>query len=404
MLINPTKKLLIPTSVYTKRIIFNSSHTEFEDDPEDIFGLGGCKRDKRFYARCYRLLELDNDSSQDLVRSQYIKLAKIHHPDSGQAASLKRFQRIDQAYRELMKKFNEEKRQEEKTVGEYGLYYEDKDEQDKTSSTNLDFDIQHTAPQHRQYLSNEGFGFGNPFQRQKQYQKFRAIKATESVIDHTVDKLSAKYETQLAVQDGKNAKKAKKHTTKNAMERLVEDLIAESMAKGDFDNLSGAGKPLPERVIYNPYEDFTTHKMNQILVDGGFAPEWIMLKKDIDKLIETLDEDLIKHCFTFLKKSSIKDYEFCWQKWKSQCECEFQDEIQRINGYIDKYNLVVPMLQSQKFHIGLDKRMGRTWKEVWPKFEKSKVTAAQKVETIKEPKTFSILDKISEFVTNRIKL
>ena len=53
---------------------------------------------------------------------------------------------------------------------------------------------------------------------------------------------------------------------------------------GDFDNLSGAGKPLPERVIYNPYEDFTTHKMNQILVDGGFAPEWIMLKKDIDKM------------------------------------------------------------------------------------------------------------------------
>jgi hypothetical protein len=37
-------------------------------------------------------------------------------------------------------------------------------------------------------------------------------------------------------------------------------------------------------VIYNPYEDFTTHKMNQILADGGFAPEWIMLKKDIDKM------------------------------------------------------------------------------------------------------------------------
>ena len=246
MLINPTQKLLIPTSLYTKRIVFRSSsgHTEFEDDPEDIFGLGGCKRDKRFYARCYRLLELDNDSSQDLVRHQFIKLAKVHHPDTGQAASLKRFQRIEQAYRELMKKFNEEKRKEEKSVGEYGLYYDPEDhdqDPDSGSSKNLEFDIEHTAPQHRQYLSNEGFGFGNPFQRQKQYQKFRAIKATESVIDHTVEKLSAKYETQLAVQDGKNAKKAKKHTTKNAMERLVEDLIAESMAKGDFDNLSGAG-------------------------------------------------------------------------------------------------------------------------------------------------------------------
>ena len=60
--------------------------------------------------------------------------------------------------------------------------------------------------------------------------------------DHTVEKLTSKYETQLAVQDDKNnankindkrnAKKVKKHMTKNAMERLVEDLISESMAKG----------------------------------------------------------------------------------------------------------------------------------------------------------------------------
>ena len=41
----------------------------------------------------------------------------------------------------------------------------------------------------------------------------------------------------------------------------MEDLISESMAKGDFDNLPGAGKPLPQRVIYNPYEDYTTYKV-----------------------------------------------------------------------------------------------------------------------------------------------
>ena len=47
------------------------------------------------------------------------------------------------------------------------------------------------------------------------------------------------------------------------MDRLVEDLIQESMSKGDFDNLSGAGKPLPQRVIYNPYEDYTTYKVKK---------------------------------------------------------------------------------------------------------------------------------------------
>jgi len=28
---------------------------------------------------------------------------------------------------------------------------------------------------------------------------------------------------------------------------VVEDLISESMAKGEFDNLSGSGKPLPKK-------------------------------------------------------------------------------------------------------------------------------------------------------------
>ena len=65
-------------------------------------------------------------------------------------------------------------------------------------------------------------------------------------------------------------KATKKHHTKNAMDRLVEDLIQESMSKGDFDNLSGSGKPLPQRVIYNPYEDFTTYKVLQ--------PRWFELQ------------------------------------------------------------------------------------------------------------------------------
>ena len=259
----------IRTCHYTcKNSSTSSGHSEeFLDDSEDIFGLSNCKRDQRFYARCFRLLDLENDSSQDLVRSQYLKLVKIHHPDSGQAASLKRFQRIDQAYRELITKFAQDKRQEEQN----SLYYQAKDDQgQEESKESLHFDIEHTAPQHRQYLSNEGFGYGNPFQRQKQYQKFRALRAAENVTEHTIEKLTAKYETQLAVQNDKAGKKAKKQATKNAMERLVEDLISESMAKGDFDNLSGAGKPLPERVIYNPYEDFTTHKMNQILGKVNF--------------------------------------------------------------------------------------------------------------------------------------
>ena len=64
------------------------------------------------------------------------------------------------------------------------------------------------------------------------------------------------------------------------MDRLVEDLIAESMAKGEFDNLPGRGKPL----IYsnhNPMVDTATHNLNKILIENGYVPEWVTLQKEI---------------------------------------------------------------------------------------------------------------------------
>lgn len=47
------------------------------------------------------------------------------------------------------------------------------------------------------------------------------------------------------------------------IDRIVEDMIQEAMAKGEFDNLSNAGKPLQDQ-NYNPYVDTVTHKLNQV--------------------------------------------------------------------------------------------------------------------------------------------
>lgn len=61
---------------------------------------------------------------------------------------------------------------------------------------------------------------------------------------------------------------------------MVEDLIQESMQRGDFDNLAGYGKPIDYK-DRNPLLDATTYKINKMLKDEGFAPDWIMLEKDI---------------------------------------------------------------------------------------------------------------------------
>ena len=113
-------------------------------------------------------------------------------------------------------------------------------------------------------MSDNPFGYGPPSQRQKQAQKYKVLRANEAVYEHRVGQLTAQYEDRLATRERNTVKKQQ---TRNQIDRLVEDLIVESMAAGEFDNLEGAGKPLPARVDYNPYMDFTTHKVNQILVE-----------------------------------------------------------------------------------------------------------------------------------------
>ena len=66
------------------------------------------KKDERFYAGCFRTLELDPESSQDLVRRQYIRLVKKYHPDSAQTDSEKEvhihnFHKIDEVSTKLMR-------------------------------------------------------------------------------------------------------------------------------------------------------------------------------------------------------------------------------------------------------------------------------------------------------------
>ena len=66
------------------------------------------------------------------------------------------------------------------------------------------------------------------------------------------------------------------------MDRMVEDMILESMSKGSFENLPGYGKPHKfgdkDR---NPYVDKVTQKLNQILIDDDLKPEWISMQKEI---------------------------------------------------------------------------------------------------------------------------
>jgi len=134
----------------------------------------------------------------------------------------------------------------------------------------------------------------------------------------------------------------------------VEDLIQESMSRGEFSNLKNSGKPLPSHQNINPYVDFITHKLNEVLIDNGFTPEWILLQKEIRGEAEVLRKSLFtdrQYCGPY--PLSVEDIEW------SEKVYTYKQVVDQINKKIAKFNLVVPILNKQMLQISLEKEAQR---------------------------------------------
>ncbi|KAJ0176841.1 hypothetical protein K1T71_008020 [Dendrolimus kikuchii] len=275
----------------------------------------------------YHILNLPLHCKQDEVRKAFLELAKKYHPDSGSPeADMDKFVAVENAFRVLTK---------------HNTGASSNEEVEK-----IVYDIKHTAPQHRQYLSFDGIGYGTPSQRQKQYQQVRAQNAATNVMEHRISKAVASEKTLM-----KKGQYGKKHDikTKYGFDRLVEDLIQESMSKGEFENLSGKGKPLKDQNT-NPYVDFTTHKLNEVLINNGFTPEWITMSKEIDQDIELLKDDM-KSERMYLGPYPLANEDI--PKWDRICKSN-KEIVESINKKINTYNLIVPLINKQKFHVKYD--------------------------------------------------
>lgn len=292
---------------------------------------------KRSLKECYRILDVPEGCSADEVRDSYKTLAKKYHPDSGTTtASATMFMQIDEAYRDLLAHLAKESKKAQTM----------EDDEEKMS--------EYKKPQHRQYLSYEGVGFGTPSQRQRQYVQFRVDRATDQVLDFRKQKLEQQYaENSLIAKDVKHSKKVK---ITQAIERLVEDLIQESMAKGDFNNLSGKGKPL-NKFSSCPHIDPMTHNLNRILIENGYQPEWILLQKEIRETIDKLRQDLVA------ARKKLGDPMTYRQEnqWTETCET-FREDVTKLNKRINDFNLVVPLMSRQMVHFNVDKEISRAQK------------------------------------------
>ncbi|XP_004675412.2 PREDICTED: LOW QUALITY PROTEIN: dnaJ homolog subfamily C member 28 [Condylura cristata] len=271
-------------------------------------------KSKKKIREYYKLLNLEEGCSADDVRESFRKLAKQYHPDGGSGtADSATFIKIEEAYRKVLSHVTEKTSARKNKV-------EEAEEEDQ---------FKYKTPQHRHYLSFEGVGFGTPSQREKQYRQFRADRATEQVMEYQKQKLQRQYfADSLTVKDVRQSKEQK---ITQAIERLVEDLIQESMAKGDFDNLSGKGKPL-KKFSGCSYIDPMTHNLNRILIDNGYQPEWILMQKEIKDTIEQLREAILASRKRLGNPMTPTEQ----KKWSQICE-QFQEDIRKLNKRINDF-------------------------------------------------------------------
>ncbi|XP_078041002.1 dnaJ homolog subfamily C member 28-like isoform X2 [Augochlora pura] len=324
----------------------------------------------------YRSLDVPENCEDEALKLSFVQLAKRYHPDSGSPeASASKFMEIENAYRQIRKARMEQ----------------------KETSTHLpeveEFDIRHTAPQHRHYLTYN-VGVGTYSKREKLYAAHRAQKAVDNVIEHRLKKLQAEERSTLA---GKDKERAKDIKTQFGMDRLVEDLIQDAMKKGEFSNLPGRGKPLKENTnLRNPYVDFVTYKLNEILVENGFTPEWIQLHKEIREETQWLRKQLIEKRNEVGPSPLNNTDKATWNKIIEN----LKSVTKRVNNKIDKYNLLVPILQKQMTHVKLE-NLANEVLSMTPKKKISNRTNCENMNSIFDVKENNegILDILTSFLS-----
>lgn len=302
--------------------------------------LSGGHQRSRSLKESYRLLQLPEEGNTPAqVRQAYLRLAKLYHPDSSSAtADGVLFAQVEEAYRAVLTHQSKVRQKEA-----------EEEEEDEGKSRGA-------ALQHRHYLSFDGVGSGTPSQRERQYRQVRVDRAAEQVLSYRQREHEWAAAGGGALVERDTRQRSRKIKITQAVERLVEDLIQESMARGDFRNLSGAGKPL-SKFAHNPYADPMTHNLNRILIDNGYQPPWVVTQRDIRESAARIRAHLLEGRARLGEQMTPAEQ----TQWEQLC-ASAQEQLLQLNKLVDNYNLIVPMLNMQMVHFSLTRELERAAK------------------------------------------
>ncbi len=135
---------------------------------------------------------------------------------------------------------------------------------------------------------------------------------------------------------------------------VVEQRIQEAMKNGAFDNLPGKGKPL--ELNQNPYLEPGQALAFGLLKNNGFAPEWIERDKEIRQELAAARAEL-RMAWRQIQPNPAADP--LWQA----AVARFEAALPKLNRKIDDFNLLVPIVSSQRPRLRLADELRRAQKE-----------------------------------------
>jgi hypothetical protein len=141
-----------------------------------------------------------------------------------------------------------------------------------------------------------------------------------------------------------------------SLEDLVESQIQDAIAAGAFDNLPGAGKPLPptdgERLAGENWLGF------KVLQNGGMLPEWLGLAREIERDRDELRRIDALHAELVEAGAATGD----WPRFAPgilYAEKCYEERARLLRPKQDRYNMGAPGIRSERPGIWVEFHMER---------------------------------------------
>lgn len=347
-----------------------------------------------------RILKVTDESSTEELKSSYLQLVKIYHPDVEGGSNID-FSRLSQAYDLVRNDISTRETHSQKHLSPEEAAFEAISQwESNLSNTGPSGGLASAKlPQHRKHLEFEGVGFGSQQARQSQYRAFRVERAADRMATYRSDRMWA--ESRKSVDRSKNSDAdAKDHAAYDVIVgyqrsarsgmiqnkshvQLMEEAVEAAMKDWNMSESPYFGKPLSHldspQYSYSP--DPLTYKIQQIVQREGYVPEWIELQGTIDSKYREIFQDLL-HIWNSSKTTHSSwidlhkdqpnaaqtqhiddtnlpsiDYfvpvQLTYQpsmfgsEWNAAID-EFRTEIKALNQLIYRYNCLVPIPSKQR--------------------------------------------------------